>query len=61
MDNKTKKIEFWMHGRGNRNDKKTVEFPLDYYEDDIKPELDDWLDSLKSTSDYITYGWREVK
>lgn len=61
MDKKTKKIEFWMEGRGGkRSEKKIVELPIDYYEPDIKQELDDWLDSLNCHSEFITYGWKEI-
>jgi hypothetical protein len=57
----TKKIEFWMEGRGGmRSEKKIVELPVDYSDIDIEYEIHDWLHNLNCNSEYISYGWKEI-
>jgi hypothetical protein len=60
------KILFWFNGSGGqRTERKIVDFPniteanLFLNEDDICNELEDWKHSLRSGSEYQTYGWDE--
>ena len=56
------KIKFWLEGRGGMcSDVKIVNLDDSYTKEDIKQELDDWVYGLRCNSDYVTYGYEEVK
>jgi len=56
------KLKFWLEGRGGmRSASKIVELPDSYEENQIKEELDNWKDEINCHSEYITYGWDEIK
>lgn len=54
------KIRFYMSGRGNRKEEKIVDLPDCYEDEEIKEELENWIDDLGSNSDCIFYGWEEA-
>jgi hypothetical protein len=56
------KYRFWLKGSGGqRNEEKIVTLPDDYSDENIYDELEDWRYSLRCNSQFIRYGWDDIK
>lgn len=60
----TRKIEFWLRSAKGTSGSKFVMLPMDWTEDEIKSELQEWCSQFGCwgmSDSYIRYGFNEEK
>lgn len=56
----TRKLEFWKTGRGIQYSL-VISVPIEWDDDQIKDELEEWGSQYCPTSEYVRYGWNDEK